>query len=40
MLAALKPGGNLLLEAFTQKHVENLKAGSRGGPPPEMLNTA
>ena len=40
MLAALKPGGLLLLEAFTPKHVENRKAGSRGGPPPEMLYTA
>src|SRR5690606_4079059 len=40
MLAALKPGGVLLLEAFTPKHVENRKAGSRGGPPPEMLYTA
>jgi SAM-dependent methyltransferase len=40
MLAALKPGGILLLEAFTPKHVENRKAGSRGGPPPEMLYTA
>ncbi len=39
MLAALKPGGILLLEAFTPKHVENRKAGSRGGPPPEMLYT-
>lgn len=39
MLAALKPGGLLLLEAFTPKHVENRKAGSRGGPPPEMLYT-
>lgn len=40
MLGALKPGGLLLLEAFTPKHVENRKAGSRGGPPPEMLYTA
>jgi hypothetical protein len=40
LLAALKPGGILLLEAFTPKHVENRKAGSRGGPPPEMLYTA
>jgi len=39
MLAALKVGGILLLEAFTPKHVENRKAGSRGGPPPEMLYT-
>jgi SAM-dependent methyltransferase len=39
MLAALKPGGVLLLEAFTPKHVESRKAGSRGGPPPEMLYT-
>jgi cyclopropane fatty-acyl-phospholipid synthase-like methyltransferase len=37
MLSALKPRGVLLLEAFTPKHVENRKAGSRGGPPPEML---
>jgi cyclopropane fatty-acyl-phospholipid synthase-like methyltransferase len=40
MLAALKPNGILLLEAFTPKHVENRKAGSRGGPPREMLYTA
>jgi len=40
MLAALKPGGFLLLEAFTPKHIENRKAESRGGPPPEMLYTA
>lgn len=40
MLEALKPGGIVLLEAFTPKHVENRKAGSRGGPPPEMLYTA
>jgi SAM-dependent methyltransferase len=40
MLAALRPGGILLLEAFTPKHVENRKAGSRGGPPLEMLYTA
>ena len=40
MLAALKPGGILLMEAFTPKHIENRKAGSRGGPPPEMLYTA
>ncbi len=39
MLAALKPGGVILLEAFTPKHIENRKAGSRGGPPPEMLYT-
>lgn len=40
MLSALKTGGILLLEAFTPQHVENRKAGSRGGPPPEMLYTA
>ncbi len=40
MLSALKPNGLLLLEAFTPKHVEKRKAGSRGGPPPEMLYTA
>lgn len=40
MISALKPGGILLLEAFTPKHVENRKAGSRGGPPPEMLYSA
>ncbi|MFN3743295.1 MAG: class I SAM-dependent methyltransferase [Hyphomicrobiaceae bacterium] len=37
MLAALRLGGIIVLEAFTPKHVENRKAGSRGGPPPEML---
>lgn len=37
MLAALKPAGILVLEAFTAKHVERRAAGSRGGPPPEML---
>jgi SAM-dependent methyltransferase len=39
MLNALKPGGFLVLEAFTPKHVEKRAAGSRGGPPPEMLYT-
>jgi len=39
MLNALKPGGILVLEAFTPKHVERRAAGSRGGPPPEMLYT-
>lgn len=39
MLNALKPGGILVLEAFTPKHVEKRTAGSRGGPPPEMLYT-
>lgn len=40
MLTALKPGGIMVLEAFTPKHVERRAAGSRGGPPPEMLYTA
>lgn len=40
MLEALKPGGILVLEAFSPKHVERRGAGSRGGPPPEMLYTA
>ncbi len=40
MLEALKPGGVLVLEAFTPKHVAQRAAGSRGGPPPEMLYTA
>lgn len=39
MLNALKPGGILVLEAFTPKHVEKRAAGSRGGPPMEMLYT-
>jgi SAM-dependent methyltransferase len=39
MLNALKPSGILVLEAFTPKHVEKRAAGSRGGPPPEMLYT-
>ena len=39
MLAALKPDGILVLEAFSPKHVERRAAGSRGGPPPEMLYT-
>jgi hypothetical protein len=37
MLAALELGGIIVLEAFAPRHVENRKAGSRGGPPPEML---
>jgi SAM-dependent methyltransferase len=37
MLAALKPGGVIVLESFTPRHVLNRKAGGRGGPPPEML---
>ena len=39
MLNALKPGGILVLEAFTPRHVEKRATGSRGGPPPEMLYT-
>jgi SAM-dependent methyltransferase len=39
MLNALKPGGILVLEAFTPKHIENRAAGSRGGPPLEILYT-
>jgi SAM-dependent methyltransferase len=39
MLAALKPGGLLVLAAFAVKHVERRAAGGRGGPPPEMLYT-
>lgn len=37
MLDALNPGGVVVLEAFTPRHALNRKAGSRGGPPPEML---
>jgi hypothetical protein len=33
----LKPGGVIVLESFTPRHVLNRKAGGRGGPPPEML---
>lgn len=40
MLAALKPDGVLILEAFAPGHERNRKAGSRGGPPPEMLYAA
>ena len=39
MLNALKPGGILVLEAFTPRHVEKRATGSRGGPPAEMLYT-
>jgi SAM-dependent methyltransferase len=39
MLNALKPGGILVLEAFTPKHIERRATGSRGGPPAEMLYT-
>lgn len=39
MLNALKPGGILVLEAFTPKQAEKRAAGSRGGPPTEMLYT-
>ena len=31
-LAALKPGGRVVLEAFTPQHIEKQKAGARGGP--------
>lgn len=31
-LAALKPGGCIVLEAFTPSHLENQKAGAKGGP--------
>jgi SAM-dependent methyltransferase len=39
MLNVLKPGGILVLEAFTPKNAEKRAAGSRGGPPTEMLYT-
>jgi SAM-dependent methyltransferase len=31
-LAALKPGGGLILEAFTPTHLDKQRAGARGGP--------
>lgn len=31
-LAALKPGGRIVLEAFTPAHLEKQRAGARGGP--------
>ena len=40
MSGALKPGGLLLLEAYTPRQLEHRKAGVQGGPPPEMLFTA
>lgn len=39
MARALKPGGVLLLEAYTPRQLEHRKAGVQGGPPPEMLFT-
>ena len=40
MRGALKPGGLLLLEAYTPRQLEHRKAGVQGGPPPEMLFTS
>ena len=40
MYEALKPGGIVLIESYRPKHLERRKAGSVGGPPPEMLVTA
>lgn len=37
MLAALKPGGLLILECYSPRQLERRQAGSTGGPPPEML---
>jgi cyclopropane fatty-acyl-phospholipid synthase-like methyltransferase len=37
MVSALKPGGLLLLEAYTPGQLEHRKAGVQGGPPPQML---
>ncbi len=39
MLRALRPGGLMILEAYTPRQLEHRKAGSSGGPPPEMLFT-
>lgn len=39
MIAALRPGGLILLEAYTPRQLEHRKAGVQGGPPPEMLFT-
>lgn len=39
MQAALRPGGLVLLEAYTPRQLEHRKAGVQGGPPPEMLFT-
>lgn len=40
MLRALRPGGLIVLEAYTPRQLEHRKAGIQGGPPPEMLFTA
>ncbi len=37
MLAALKPGGIVILECYSPRQLERRKEGSTGGPPPEML---
>lgn len=40
MLEALRPGGIVLIESYSPRHLERRKQGSVGGPPPEMLVTA
>ncbi len=40
MFGALRPGGIVLIESYTPRHLSRRDAGSVGGPPPEMLVTA
>jgi len=37
MLAALRPGGVMVLECYAERQLARRKPGSVGGPPPEML---
>lgn len=39
MYDALRPGGFVLLECYSPRHLEKRKDGSVGGPPPDMLVT-
>lgn len=40
MLAALRPGGIVLIESYSPRHLSRRKEGSVGGPPPDMLVNA
>ncbi len=39
MYEALRPGGFVLLESYSPRHLSRRKEGSIGGPPPDMLVT-
>lgn len=39
MLGAMRPGGLLILECYSVRQLDRRKAGTTGGPPPEMMVT-